>query len=582
MSNIEIRGVSFLEAFLAFSDILEPHLLKNEKTMSWDGYIFVYNQEVKKDSFFGKVPVQVKCKIVDDFSQKNNSYPFEKDDLNNYFLDGGILIFVVEINKKNEFKLYISSMMPSDLIVILADIDEKGSNTKTLKLEHLPRDNTQKIESICKNFVINRKKQMSIKGLPSIPVSDAKKLSITAISDGRPLDEYLLNVPQYVYGKVDDSGRELFVKKVNFTKIERKVDKSIVIGDKIYFSDFHIIREKKSKLVSFGNNVTYNLSSGKISFHFSGNLSEQLITNEFLIEMIKSEHFFIDELEIVQQGRTDDNELLQELIDRYSRLKDIKALLNIFSIDPCKFALDSLSKAHNQVLGIFVDSMVYGKKRNNIPFTNGLQAIKIGNLILGVIIYKKADLYTIMNAFDENLPFKFYFGDGKPEVPSSPYIGISTELLVSMDNLDVDLLARNVTEVEYSDLYAQSLNLLVLELINAYDETEDNKFITTAQKLIDWLISHDKQNKIYIINKFQILCRLRELTDMEIVELTKLKDNSTVEELCKISILLENKTDFRFYFNKLSEKRKRIFMEFPIYTLAEKLNLIQHMNYFCM
>ncbi|MCB2210347.1 hypothetical protein KQH62_05580 [bacterium] len=577
MSNIEIRGVSFLEAFLAFSNILKPHLKKNDKTMSWDGNIFVYNQEVKKDSFFGQVPVQVKSTVVDEFSLKKTSFDFEKDDLNNYFLDGGILLFVVEINKKNEFEFYISSLMPSDLKVILDDIEKKDSNTKNIKLEHLPKDNTQKIESICNNFVINRNRQMSIKNLPSIPVNDAKELIITAVSDGRSLDEYLLNVPQYVYGKVDDSGRELFIDKINFTKVEKNVDKPIAIGEKIYFPNFHIIKDRKSKLISFGNKVTYNLSSGKITFHFSGNLSEQLITNEFLVEMIKSEHFFIDELEIVQQGRRDHTGLLQHLITRHSRLKDTKALLNIFSIDPCDFDLGTLSPAHNQVLGIFVDCMVYGKTRKNIPFTDGLQAIKIGNLVLGVIIYKEGDLYKIINAFDENIPFRFYIGNEKPEVPSSPYIGLSTELLVNMDNLDIEILARNVTQVVYSDLYAQNLNLLVLELINAYDETEDKKFITTAQKIIDWLISHDSKNKTYIINKYQIICRLRELTDTEIEALTKLKDDSTDELLCGISILLENKSDFRVYFNRLSEEGKRFFMGFPIYTLAEKLNLIEPM-----
>jgi len=504
MSNIEVQGVASLESFLASSNILDPHLLKNDKTITWDGNILVFNQEVKKDNFFGQVPVQIKSTLVDEFSQEFCSHGFEKYDIHNYFLDGGVLIFVVEVDHKNDIEIYVLSLMPSDLKEILEDIDKKGGNSKSLKLEHLPKDNTQRIESICRNFVINRNKQMSIKNLPSIPVYDAKELTITTVTDGRPLDEYLLNVPQYVYAKVDNTGSELFVKKMKFTKIERTINKQITIGDLVYFSDFIIIKENQNEVICFGNKVTYNKTSGKTSFHFSGNLIEQLQTNKFLIEMLKSKHFFIGGLEVVQQGTEEDSELLQKLILRRSRLKDIEALLNIFSIDPRGLELSNLSKAHNQVLRIFVESIVYGKKRNNIPFANGLQAIRISNLVLGVIIYKDGDVYTIINAFDENIPFRFYLGDGKPEVHSSPYIGLSAELLVNMDNLDVDLLARNVTEVEYSDLYAQNLNLLVLELINAYDETGDNKFITTAQKIIDWLISRDIQNKIFIINKYQI------------------------------------------------------------------------------
>ena len=48
MSNIEIRGVGLLESYLASSNILEPHLLKNDKTLTWDGNIFVFDNEVKK------------------------------------------------------------------------------------------------------------------------------------------------------------------------------------------------------------------------------------------------------------------------------------------------------------------------------------------------------------------------------------------------------------------------------------------------------------------------------------------------------------------------------------------------------
>jgi len=574
MSNIEIQGVSFLEGYLASSKILEPHLLKNEKTMAWDGNIFVFTQKVKKDSFFGQVPVQVKSTLVDEFSQNKTSHDFKKDDLRNYFLDGGVLIFIVEVNHENDYEIYILSLMPSDLKVILDDIEHKGSDSKRLESERLPKDNIQFIESICKNFVINRNKQMSIKDLPSVPVFNAKELTITAVTDGRPLDEYLVNVPQYVYTIVDEIGSELFVDKIKFSKVEKRIDKPITIGDTVYFSYFQIITEKQNKVISFGNRVTYDITSGKVSFHFSGNLTEQLHTNEFLIDMLKSKHFFIDGREVIQRGTGDDPELLQELIIRHSRLKDIEALLNIFSVDPRRLDLSNLSKAHNQVLGIFVESMIYGKRRNNIPFTVGLQAIKICNLVLGVIIYKEGDDYKIINAFDENIPVRFSLGDGKPEVQSSPYIGLSAELLENMHNLDVDLIVQNVKEVEYTDLYAQNLNLLVLELINAYDETEDEKFIITAEKIIDWLISHDKQNKIFIINQYQIICRLRELTDSETIELNNMKENSPDELLCGISILLENKTDFRMYFNRLSEDGKKFFMGFPIYTLAEKFDLV--------
>ena len=41
--------------------------------------------------------------------------------------------------------------------------------------------------------------------------------------------------------------------------------------------------------------------------------------------------------------------------------------------------------------------------------------------------------------------------------------------------------------------------------------------------------------------------------------------------LCGVSILLENKNDFEYYFRKMDEEEQKEFKEFPIYKLLEGL-----------
>ena len=574
MANLEIQGVSSLESFLASSDVLQPHLLKGEKTMTWDGNIFVYDNQVRKNSFIGNVPVQIKSTSVNKFSEQHCSHKFIKSDIDNYFIDGGVLLFVIEVNNKNDFEIFISSLMPSDLKVILKEMNKKARKSKMLRLEHLPKDSITRLESICKNFVINKNKQMSIKDLPSVPFNEAKGLVISAVTDGRPIDQYLLDVPQYLYAKLDDKNPELFVDKINIKKLERKVDGEITIDDKVFFSEYFLLQEKDKKLISFGNKVIFDYNSEKILFKISGDLEEQLLTNHFLIEMLNKKHFLVNGQKITKHGNTDDSDLLNQYSIRYSRLKDVEALLNIFSIDAKKLDLSELSPEEDNVLRIFIESMVFGKKLTTVPFKNGIQAIQVSNLVFGVIVYQEAGYFKIINLFDDNISLKFSLRDEMEQVPSSPYTILTSELIVIMENLDVDLISKNVTKVEYSDLYAQHLNLLVLEFIKAYDKTGQDKFINTAEEMIDWIISNDKSNKIFKINKFQILRRIRELSYDELSELDSMKQNSPNDILCGISIVLENKMDFKIHFNKLSKEERKIFQEYPIYTLAMNLGLV--------
>lgn len=574
MANLEIQGVSSLESFLASSDVLQPHLLKGEKTMTWDGNIFVYDNQVRKNSFIGNVPVQIKSTSVNKFSEQHCSHKFIKSDIDNYFIDGGVLLFVIEVNNKNDFEIFISSLMPSDLKVILKEMNKKARKSKMLRLEHLPKDSITRLESICKNFVMNKNKQMSIKDLPSVPFNEAKGLVISAVTDGRPIDQYLLDVPQYLYAKLDDKNPELFVDKINIKKLERKVDGEITIDDKVFFSEYFLLQEKDKKLISFGNKVIFDYNSEKILFKISGDLEEQLLTNHFLIEMLNKKHFLVNGQKITKHGNTDDSDLLNQYSIRYSRLKDVEALLNIFSIDAKKLDLSELSPEEDNVLRIFIESMVFGKKLTTVPFKNGIQAIQVSNLVFGVIVYQEAGYFKIINLFDDNISLKFSLRDEMEQVPSSPYTILTSELIVIMENLDVDLISKNVTKVEYSDLYAQHLNLLVLEFIKAYDKTGQDKFINTAEEMIDWIISNDKSNKIFKINKFQILRRIRELSYDELSELDSMKQNSPNDILCGISIVLENKMDFKIHFNKLSKEERKIFQEYPIYTLAMNLGLV--------
>jgi hypothetical protein len=60
-------------------------------------------------------------------------------------------------------------------------------------------------------------------------------LVISGVTDGRSLDEYLLNVPQYLYAKSEIEGIEYFVDKINIGQIRNEVKEKVIINDEVFF-----------------------------------------------------------------------------------------------------------------------------------------------------------------------------------------------------------------------------------------------------------------------------------------------------------------------------------------------------------
>ena len=87
-SKTEQRAITAIRAEIDKYPQLKHHLNENDKTISWDGDIFVFKtaEQTKKD-FLGKVPVQLKGTTVPDINKPIISFPLDVADLSNYQKD---------------------------------------------------------------------------------------------------------------------------------------------------------------------------------------------------------------------------------------------------------------------------------------------------------------------------------------------------------------------------------------------------------------------------------------------------------------------------------------------------------------
>ncbi|MFD5854315.1 DUF4365 domain-containing protein [Cytobacillus pseudoceanisediminis] len=164
--KIEEVAVAAVRNEILRNDLLSDEIPVNDKTPSWDGEIWVYNnKKQKKNDLYGKVPVQVKGKKVSEFSKEGTKFPIKKVDLENYFTNGGILYLVIEMVDSDNTQIFYQSLLPIDIKKILEEMMEQKSIKKQFK--KLPSTH-RALEFIIRNFIHHSRKQ----GIPLI--SDIK------------------------------------------------------------------------------------------------------------------------------------------------------------------------------------------------------------------------------------------------------------------------------------------------------------------------------------------------------------------------------------------------------------------------
>ena len=95
-SDIEQIAVSTVQRRVNLTKYLSSYLSDNDKTPSWDGFIYIYNTEHKtKNNLRGRIATQIKGHNTADQSADEISFSVNVADLRNYLNDGGIFYFVV-------------------------------------------------------------------------------------------------------------------------------------------------------------------------------------------------------------------------------------------------------------------------------------------------------------------------------------------------------------------------------------------------------------------------------------------------------------------------------------------------------
>jgi hypothetical protein len=575
--QIELAGVNKVGDFIIQSSRLMPHIDHNDKTDSWDGFIFVYNHEKqRKSDLIGRIPVQVKAtqkSLFSDFA----SFSFEKSDLINYKNDGGIIFFLISITRGN---IYYKSLLPYDLKEILSKT-ESSQKTKSIKLLKANINNIMEFECLCKEFIFHRKKQFSLPFTQDSPKKFKEILIHGVFPKNKNFIDFLVNKPQYLYGKTNPESL-IFdgVRKVNIIEVKQSVSKPVFINNKKYFSKYLRTRNKDNLILQFGKNVCIKLKGNKleVSIDFKGCLTDRLNESEFVLNFNKYGSISTNKAKILSlKHDIGENEIIH--ISKYnSFLQNTVALLKLFKIDSNEIDIDSMSDTDIMNLNGLINTFVLNQDFPNQNIKQGLIKIKISNItLLLAAVYKNKKIFVQdLNDFKiDDVYLKSANGNKDNDIekiPVSIFILLKADDLISSSNIRLNDVIHDIRKFKHSVVFDTKVNQLVLEMIKAFDKSKVKSFLTSASSLLEWLKKGNVDIDVLKINRMQITKRQRSLRKPEIKLLEDLfyQSKNKYELLACIGILINDELKFRQNFEKLSDNQKKIFCDYPIYSLLGK------------
>lgn len=543
---------------------VQSYISENDKEPMWDGYIYVYKESgsEKSSDFLFRIPVQVKSKEVNKFSNQFISFPIPKTCLNGYLNDGGIIYFVVEIkvddNGKYETKIFYKLLIPSELKKILDNMDE-NSKSKNIHINRILNDRDNFLTS-CTYFEEARKIQSidSINNSISLEKVLDKEIKVVAVNGLKDI----LKGDFFTYC-VNEHNIKMPVKFEGiFNEISMPINNIINIDETRYFCNCtRHMNSKNEEYITFGDTIKV-LSNKKITILAStNNILERHKTLEYFLNNLLIEGVKITKKE--KQG-------IETLKNEKKFIEDVLKVCDRFNIDCTTVKLKDFKETDFNAVNLLLSVKEYN------GFTNGVRNVEF--TIVSFLKYKIALLKTISDndvfyydLYSEKINICIVSKYKDKQADLSRFVVANENILISY-NFNSEVVIKSLLPInpDVADISSENYNKMMLFLIKAWDIDRKNEYIILIRELENILKGYIDED-IEIINKAQVEYRLnnKKLSHETRNKLYKIKFKENIDEniVCAIYILLEDYKGFEDNFKLLGSKEKEIFKEYPIYTL---------------
>lgn len=579
-SIVELRSINKLEDVLTRTERIEPNIARGDKIPSWDGEIIVYkSKEINKSNIMGNIRVQVKGHQKNNIDKDKIKHPVYKSDLINYKTDGGCIFFVVFMKNMDEFTIYYNSFLPYDLKVIL---DDFPSDKDSISLEFMryPKDDTELQMKIFRSFVHNRNKQVgtvqasfSLNKIDEEKAKSVEKFSFTLFQTGKnPEDMFksAFKMPTYVYADIMDGKVSVPVQKMRVEQITTsEFPIPVYLDGKCYYDKIRIRMLEDDKQILIGKSFVCSTKNGKMFFSLKGKLSERIRDLNFLLSIFNGKKTVLTVGDSFQ-AEFDADELgvnCEEIQNNLLYLGLVKSALEKLGVKE-DLECDGLTEQDEWVLQVIIKSVIMGNllvSEEDLPFVVNLQ---VANITLPVVTQKETDnAYKLTSLFAAE---KVQIQADNGEL-ISVHLAMKKSDFLLISNIDYDMIAREITQQEYTGTVDSIVTMFILNGIMAFDESKSMDLYKMLVKVSNWQIEKCGSD-INFLNNYQLLKRNRKLTIEEISKLNSIKmENQEMHIKLGAVILLESNAEIDAYWEQLDDEQKVLFRTYPICHLADRL-----------
>lgn len=596
--DFELLGVSAVDQSISKTDLLKSYIVKNGTDPAFDGYICVFNNSKGKKDEFEIVEVQVKGKGHLGKIKDSIKFPVSVRDLKTYLKNGGCFYFVVYIDKNSgePLQIYYSSLVPIKIKAILKN--KTKQSTISVRMDKFPNNNQAKI-GLLKDYLRHKNKQQSYIDSATLSLDEIKKEGIlesitfvyAGVKTGKngntlfPTIEDGKEMIVYANIKGGASIPAEYYETVDHIIMENSLNIPIRVGEEEFFQSITITHTAKNRRINIGNCffTTFNQETEsdteklqKVDLTLPNLLSERIKALRFYLALVKEEsYYFGDDLMHINFGDHDKKELTKyytEKLDGCNLMNQVLKTLNV------KKDLDfsNFTNKDNRVAEALIDAFIENKTIHNeteLPFVFHTSISNINLLLVSQEVddkeYKLYDYYNkkLMISVAEN-------EDGEMYAISQFNSRILDEKsILKSDNINYNAI---ISDIMRDDLHpienVISSNLLLIELIRAYDQKPTSDLYNCMYQLAEWLCNKSEVlgEEVALLNYLQVKIRKEKLSNEEKIRVTQIAANSKDKSFQAGAYILLGDYDIaKSIIDKMPEEEKNQFLSFPIYNLIQ-------------
>ena len=597
--DIEEKAILDFKNYIWGSKVISPYIAENDKEPFWDGGVYLYKESKdKKESFLGRVPVQLKGKLVKSFANTNKKFKYNIDvvDLKAYLSTPTVYIVCQLKEDCLDSRLFYRNLLPETIKNILKGKDKQS--TVAVAMKPVP-ESLEDFESILSVFWGDSKKQISFSGKKPFTLEDMRKRNIRNFSFVMPLHkttpadflEYLSTHNSFMYAQIDaELGIEVPVsEEIDHISFKNVMKKDVIVGGRTFYTEYHNEITEGNLIISIGNVLKLSYPMGKMGKNctasFKANtsmLDDCILEAEFLLALAEEGKMMLGDIEIAL--KVNEPNVVAECKERLEAWKQLKHVLDLMHVTK-PLDLSLITEEHDKTIDILIATIGTGKSVKIGHTQSKLNIADIGNLQL--LLWESVDEEGnsfFGDFFDGRIFIEYKFEAGK-KYESSPFSYLQNDNLWSRcDNIPFDrqielycnLMDKNphIYDMANFDLLA------MLKAYDAMDEANDIKrhnILLYAEKLSEWLRDSEKASDkkvMHFVNMCQILKRQDKLTEECIDELHNLLSDETVDTIMKvgISLILGEKETFEHWVASCKDVEVENMKCYPIWKFYTDLN----------